>query len=110
MVAFREVILNHLRKKQQRRCALCGQTIQQHYQERVVYIEEPDDGEGDYLANLQMIHSDCTHATKIVDDRSRQANELLDRGMSTHQVSIILKVSERTVQRYAKRRKKKTSR
>ena len=110
MVAFREVILNYLRRKQHGVCAKCGKPIEQHYQERIVYVDPECNGDCDVLSNLQMIHSDCSRATKIVESRMQQAHELLDRGMSVHQVSIVLKLSERTIQRYAKRLKKKTRR
>jgi DNA-binding NarL/FixJ family response regulator len=110
MVAFREVILDYLRKKQARRCAQCGQRIEQYYQERIVYINEDCDGGCDQLGNLKLVHFDCKKAHRIVDTRLDKANQLLQRGMSVRQVSTILNVSERTVQRYVKRLRKKSRR
>jgi DNA-binding NarL/FixJ family response regulator len=105
MVAFREVIIDYLRNKQERKCADCGQPIEQYYQERVVYRTDIDDT----IDNLKLVHFDCKKAHRVVDTRRRQAGELLADGMSVRHVATVMNISERTVQRYVRRRRKRLS-
>lgn len=104
MVAFRDVILDYLRKVQRGMCADCGRPVDRTYQEKVIYKRR--DSPDDTLDNLKLVHQDCSKATRIVEDRVDRARALLNDGMSVRQAAIILNVSERTIQRYVRRLRK----
>jgi hypothetical protein len=105
-VRWRDIIVNHLKTRQQGVCANCGLPITASYQERVTYITDPRIDGPEELDNLKLVHKDCSMVTSEHPKILRgKAIILLEKGWSPERIAKHLGLSIRTIYRYKRNKR-----